>query len=54
MRLDRQELLQRLFEIPQIQQKRPGGVDRALGEPTHGGDGSVSGHISCVNLSNIE
>lgn len=25
--------------------ERPGGVDRALGKPTHGGDGSVRGQV---------
>ena len=30
--------------------KRPGGVDRALGEPTHGGDGSVSGRLITTSI----
>jgi len=39
--------LARGWSIGHGAKKRPGGVDRALGEPTHGGDGSVRG-LSCT------
>lgn len=41
-----------VFEI-NAQKKRPGGVDRALGKPTHGGDGSVSGEFVQPSISQI-